>query len=160
MDRKFKLFLSNVNMVYKSFHTQKRDPVWLRTFNFQSLLNLPYVANLYGPLVNLWEGSNQGEGYLRHVKPKITSVHTKKWKMNVHINLLNDNALNYVLDNNFTVEASDDTNRKFRKVRIERMKQSTMFYKYNNVDELFYFYKQHNPISFIMTNDNKYHDMI
>ena len=77
MDRKINLFLSNVNMLYKSFHKQKRDPVWLRTFNFQSLLNLPHVANLYGPLVNLWAGSNHGEGYLRHVKVKITSVHTK-----------------------------------------------------------------------------------
>ena len=111
-------------------------------------------------MVNLWEGSNQGEGYLRHVKPKITSVHTKKWNMNVHIRLLNDNALNSVLDNHFLKEASDDTSRRFRKVQMERMKQSTMFYIYNNVDELFSFYKQHKPISFVMTNDGKYYGII
>ena len=35
-----------------------------------------------------------------------------------------------------------------------------MFYKYNNVDELFSFYKQHKAISFIMTTDNKYYGMI
>jgi len=160
MDREIKLFLSNVDILYKSFQTQEKDPIWLRKFNFQSLLNIPYAANLYGPLVNLWEGSNQGEGYLRHVKPKITSVHTKKWNLNVHISLLNDNALNSVLDNHFTAEASDDTSTRFRKIRMERMKQSTMFYKYNNVDELFSFYKQHKAISFIMTNDNKYYGMI
>ena len=65
-----------------------------------------------------------------------------------------------LFDNHFTAEASDDTSRRFRKVRMERMKQSTMFYKYNNVDELLSFYKQHKPISFIMTNDNKYYGMI
>ena len=111
--------------------------IWLRKFNFQSLLNTPHVANLYGPLVNLWEGSNQEEGYLRYVKHKITSVHNKKWNLNVHINLLNDNALHSVFGNHFTAEASDDTNRRFRKVRMERLTQSTMFYKYNNVNELF-----------------------
>ena len=35
-----------------------------------------------------------------------------------------------------------------------------MFNKYDIVDELFSFYKQHKPISFIMTNDNKYYGMI
>ena len=53
MDREIQLFLFNADIMYKSLHTQKRDPVWLRTFNFQSLLNLPHAANLYGPLVNL-----------------------------------------------------------------------------------------------------------
>ena len=141
MDRETKLCLSNVDIFYKSLQTQKRDLVWFRKSNFQSLLNLPHAKNLYGPSVNLWQGSNQREGYMRHVKPKITSVHTKKWNMNVHLNLLNDNALNSILDNHFTTEASDDTSRRFRKVRMERMKQPTMFYKYNNVDELFFFYK-------------------
>ena len=66
--------------------------------------------------------------------------------MNVHINLLNDNALNSVLDNYFTIEASDDTSKRFKKIPIERMKQSTM--------KLFYSYKQHKPIAFVMTNDD------
>ena len=35
MDREIKLFLSNVDILYKSFHTQEKDPTWLRKFNFQ-----------------------------------------------------------------------------------------------------------------------------
>ena len=124
------------------------------------MLNLSHAANLYGLLVNLWEGNNQREGYMRHMKPKIISVHTKKWNMNVHINLLNDNALNSILDNHFTEEASDDTSRRFRKVQMERTKQSTMLYIYNNVDNFLSFYKQHKLISFITTNDTKYNGMI
>ena len=94
------------------------------------------------------------------MKPKIISVHTKKWNLNVHINLLNDKALQSVLDNHFTTEALDDTSRRFSKVQMERIKQLTIFYKYNNVDELFSFYKQHKPIYFIIKDDNKYYGMI
>lgn len=50
--------------------------------------------------------------------------------MTVHINLLNDNTLNSVLDNYFTIEASDDNSKRFKKIPIERIKQSTMYYKY------------------------------
>ena len=89
---------------------------------------------MHGPLVILWEGSNQREGYPKHVKPKITSVHTKRFYMNAHINLLNGNALNSVLDNHFTTELSADTSKMSKKARTERMKQSPMYYKYSNVD--------------------------
>ena len=80
--------------------------------------------------------------------------------MNVHINLSNDNGLNSVLDNHFTAEASDNTSKKFKKIRMGRMKQVTTYYKYNNDGELFYCYKQHKSISFVMKNNNKYDGMI
>ena len=57
------------------------------------------MVNLYGAFVNLWEGRNQEEGCMIHMKSKITSVHTKNLNINVHINLLNSNLLNLVLDN-------------------------------------------------------------
>ena len=38
-------------------------PSWLQHFNFLSLLNLPDTMDLYGPLVNMWEGGNRGEGF-------------------------------------------------------------------------------------------------
>ena len=77
MDREIRLCLSDVNIVNKSLSKNNKDPVLLKKYNFQSLFNLLYVENMYGPLVNLWEGINQGKGYLRHVKLKIISVHTK-----------------------------------------------------------------------------------
>ena len=53
--------------------------------NYQSLLNLPNAMELYGPLINLWEGANQGEGYLRYTKPIITDIHSVNWHLNAHI---------------------------------------------------------------------------
>ena len=83
IDREIKK-LSYVNIVSKSMQT--KYTVWISSYNYQSLRNLPYAVTLFGPLANFWEGGNCGEGYLRHVKPRIRDIHTKNWNMNVHIN--------------------------------------------------------------------------
>ena len=64
---------------------------WLSRYNYQSLLNLPDTMTIYGPLVNLWEGSNQGEGYLRYAKPMIVNIHSKNWQVNAIQKLQNKN---------------------------------------------------------------------
>ena len=51
--------------------------VWISLYNYQLLLNLPYDVTLFGPLANSWEGSNCDEGYLRHVKPRISDLYIK-----------------------------------------------------------------------------------
>ena len=45
MDREIKLFLSSVNIVSTSLQT--KYIFWIRKYNFQSLLNLPYAATLF-----------------------------------------------------------------------------------------------------------------
>ena len=39
---------------------------------------------LYGPLINLWEGANQCEGYLMYAKPIITDINSVNWYLNAH----------------------------------------------------------------------------
>ena len=97
VDREIKNFLSNIDKVQaftttSSFANSKKKPkpLWLSKYNFQSLLNIPKTMAFFGPLVNLWEGSNQGEGYLRYAKPKISNIHCKNWQVNTHISLLKD----------------------------------------------------------------------
>ena len=34
---------------------------------------------LFGPLINLWESGNKGEGYLHFAKQNITDIHFKYW---------------------------------------------------------------------------------
>ena len=50
MDREIKLFLSYVNIVSKSMQT--KYTIWISSYNYQSLLNLPYAVTLFGPLAN------------------------------------------------------------------------------------------------------------
>ena len=52
-------------------------PYRLSKYNYLSFLNFPDTMKLYGPLINLWEGSNKGEGYLRYAKPMIVNIHSK-----------------------------------------------------------------------------------
>ena len=81
------------------------------------MLNLPYAVTLFGPLANFWEGSNCGEGYLWHDKPRIRDDHTKNWNMNVHIKLLNDNSMGLVAGTLFSNKSSK---RYFAKYQIEK----------------------------------------
>ena len=52
----------------------KNVNLWIRKYNVQSLLNLPKSMELYGPLIDLWEGANQGEAYLHCAKPMIPDI--------------------------------------------------------------------------------------
>ena len=54
-------------------------PYRLSKYNFQSLSNLPSQMELYGPLINLWGGGNEEEGYLCFVEPITTAIYSKYW---------------------------------------------------------------------------------
>ena len=83
-EREIKIYLNNLDVFQKYMNTSQynrkdgtKNIYWVRKYNFLSLLNIPDTMRRYGPLINLWEGSNQGEGYLRHAKPKITYINQK-----------------------------------------------------------------------------------
>ena len=54
-------------------------PTWLSSYNCLSLLNLPNVMAEFGPIRSLWEGGNQGEGYLREAKPQIHQMNRRNF---------------------------------------------------------------------------------
>ena len=69
MERHIKIFLSVIHRIDESIkkdnsggieasNTTKHVYYWLLKYNFLSLLNLPDTMREYGPLINLWEGSN------------------------------------------------------------------------------------------------------
>ena len=81
------------------------------------MLNIPETIDKYGPLINLWEGSNQGEGYLRYAKPKVTDIHSKNWQINAHINLLNETSLNNVINCHALNKTSDNIKDEYKKIQ-------------------------------------------
>ena len=80
--------------------------------------------------------------------------------MNIHINLLKKNAMNSVIYNHFTTKTSDEMSKTFQKIRTLDNKQSKKYYTYSTVEDFYFNYKQYKPISFVMTNDNKYYSTI
>jgi len=81
--------------------TPVKTPCWLQHFNFLSLLNLPETMDLYGPLVNTWEGGNRGEGYLRHLKPMITNTVRPNWNLLAHEHIMKDKSKSLILHTHF-----------------------------------------------------------
>ena len=126
-----------------------------------SLLNIPMHMREYGPLINLWEGSNQGEGYLRLAKPKLTNIHSKKWKINAHKEIFNEVALDQVLqmhiDKNYTNKNSCVI-QNYINSRMNRPKK--MFMKYRSVNEILSQYRRNRPISGVQCSDNNFYAVV
>ena len=70
--------------------------LWLSKYNYQGILSLPATMIIYGLLINLWEGCNQGKGYLCYTKPIINDTF-KNWQTNLHLQLLNEMIFNSII---------------------------------------------------------------
>ena len=157
-DRNIKLFLSNLDRFQRHLEAQKDDeieksfkPIWLSKYNFQSLLNIPECMRNYGPSINYWEGSLRGEGYLRHVKPKLTNVRGKNWQKNTHEKLLEEVSIDKLV-HNYTV--FHDSGRIMKHKREER--KPKMYHRYETLHEVRMLIKNGSPLSLVRLSDGTY----
>ena len=81
----------------------ERKPFWMTRYDHLSLLNIPRSMRLFGPMINLWEGSNQGEGCLRFAKPKLTNIYYKNWQQNAHADMLIEMSFDEVIENHVNI---------------------------------------------------------
>ena len=80
----------------------------------------------FSTLVKLWESDNQGEGYLRYVKPRIRDVHSKHWNINTHIELMNDISMDEVVNVHITNSSSKRVKKAYNTCKKdERRKKRT-----------------------------------
>ena len=91
-----KIFLTLFERLDAGMRDKGEDPIGVTSYNFVCLLNLPKLMEQFGPLRNLWEGSFQGEGILRYVKPEVGMGVRVNWSLNVMINLLQSKALSQI----------------------------------------------------------------
>ena len=85
-----RIFLSTYDNLDAKLRNQDDKPSVLKKYNFMSLLNLPRTMEFFGPLRHLWEGSWQGEAFLRKVKAAITQGLRENWQVNLLRNLSRD----------------------------------------------------------------------
>ena len=90
-----RIFLTNYAEFERSIYVRE-FPKYLSSYNFMSLLNLPRHIDNYLSLRYLWEGKDQGEGYLRTVKSELTIGLNKKWEMWLVNNLLLEKSFNNI----------------------------------------------------------------
>lgn len=74
MDQQIKIFLSLCLKLDNEIRGSGDDPFFVGKNNFLSMLNLPALAAMYGPLRLYWEGGGKGEGFLRLLKPLIVNL--------------------------------------------------------------------------------------
>ena len=92
MEYKIKTFLTHFAKLDKQVNPIRDKPTWVTSYNFSSLLNLPGIMSRYGPLRNLWEGGNQGEGILKYVKQEITMGLRPGWERKLMTRMLRRKA--------------------------------------------------------------------
>ena len=164
VEREIKLFLSCINNIDTDMCNMKNNgkqnnykPIWISKYNFQSLLNIPAMMMNFGPLINYWEGSMQGEGYLRLVKPKINSIQNKNWHTNVHTKILNEFALDRMVDD-YTNGITNNNNYQNYSLMKDRRKDRVkkMFHKYKCISEVNSTLNENQPISFVKMRSGKF----
>lgn len=142
IDRHIKIFLTIFASVDESMKADgSREPQWVTSYNFLSLLNIPGMVAEFGPLRNLWEGGIAGEGFIRKAKPKINTGLRKNWAENTMALLLQQQALQYLLAS--TSPASKDTVRN----------RSKNYHRYINLDTVVGAHAKREPLSAVVLDD-------
>ena len=113
----------------------------------------------YGPLINLWEGSNQGEGYLRYAKPSIVNIHSKNWQVNALRNLQNKQSLDAIVDY-YVQHACTDEDVKTSYGILRRDRVAKMYVTYKTINEYFTILRRNLPFSCIRTRFSRYYSVV
>lgn len=112
-------------------------------------------------MINLWEGSNQGEGYLRFAKPNLTNIHSKNWQQNAHSEILNEMSFDQVIENHVDKNLMTDRCSKIQNLTNSRMeREKKMYVKYKSTNEIFSLYRRNKPISAVKCSDGKFYAVI
>jgi hypothetical protein len=107
--RTIRVFLTLFADLEERLTKKNKLPSWLASFNCLSLLNLPDIVRLYGPIRNIWEGSWVGEGFLRFAKPAIVHGLRKFWQRSTMNNLMRMKGMQVLVgDFEMDPEGSDD----------------------------------------------------
>ena len=111
----------------------------------------------YGPIRNYWEGSMQGEGYLKVVKPKIHNMKGKNWHVNAHTKLLEDHVFDRVLLEHSRQERNNRSLIEVHKMKyIRKHRESKRMIMYNSVHDVMSLLNKGEPVSFVKYKDDKY----
>ena len=152
VEYEIKMFLSLVNVIDKSMNTNKGNsktrwkPKWISMYNFICLLNIPSIIRENGPIRNIWEGSNKGEGFIRIIKPELSSGRRNNWQYSKMKRLLQQNSLNTVLRN----QGIQNT------ISEERKLFSSDFYLYLSLHAAHATKDSHRPLSGVIFNDSRF----
>ena len=167
-ERNIKIFLSclhELELVDKKECEDTRDsknnPIWLSKYNYQSLMNLLFTMQRFGPLKNYWEGSMQGEGSLKLIKPTINNLKARNWHVNTHIKLLEERVFDRILQTYTQEEIADNGMKEFQKMKyLRESRVRKMIHKYKSLYDLHVVFRRQYAINCVMMDDNQLYILI
>ena len=124
-------------------------------------MNLPFTMQRFGPLKNYWEGSMQGEGYLKLIKPKINNLKAQNWYVNAHIKLLKERVFDRILQTYTQEEIADNGMKEFQKMKyLRESRVRKMIHKYKSLYDLHVVFRRKYAINCVMMDDNQLYILI
>ena len=143
-----KMFLSYLDKWNSYFRSTTTQPIWISSYSFLNLLNLPNMMREYGPIRNFWEGSELGEGYLRVVKPLYIHMH-KSWAETITKKNLQQKSLTRIIRKMSAIEYENGN------VRDEYKDVAKNYYIYEQAIHVDLSLDKGDPISVIIDNDHR-----
>lgn len=151
--RLIRLYLNSIHRLDTAMRdepSEAKKPIWLSSYNFLSLLNIPKQVAKLGPLRNRWEGGVMGEGFLRKVKPTLTSPNRLNWTKNLLTTLVRQHS---IINLRRKME-KDPTS--FDDHWLER---DGKFRTYGSLMEIEDCFQNHDPISIVIAEDKESSEM-
>ena len=130
-------------------------PMWVTSYNYVCLLNLPDIMKEFGPLPNLWEGGGQGEKVLSKLKP-LHHGYKNGWQKHLLINALDAMALDRVTrSNSVVVEGMEATTISCLSETVSGCWDNKSDYKrYNSKAAIRSAFRRGKPISAVLLSDS------
>ena len=159
------VFLTHYNKMERAVYSGTSKPGWVTSYNFASLLNVPRALKNFGPLIDLWEGKNQGEGIVKCIKHALMMGLRKGWQKNILEKLLVRKAMGAVMmgfegrnhgayfpDNDNEAD-EDNRNIGMNPHNNEPPDQSLHYHRYDTVFEVYTAIQTRQPLSCVLLEE-------
>ena len=148
--------------------SDNKKPGVVTSYNMPSLLNIPAAMELYGPLVNLWEGKNMGEGILHLVKSEMKMGLRPGWQKRLLLRLLRAKALASIMDalgmDDVCHIADDDDEEEEEEEAADdstiRMDERGVYHRYKTMGDLYAAFAARHPVSLVQLNTGEFRGVV
>ena len=129
--------------------SDNKKPGIVTSYNMPSLLNVPAAMRKYGPLVNLWEGKNMGEGILHFVKSELKIGLRPGWQKRLLLRLLRGKALGSIMSSLGVADGRDNGDSDDDEEEEDNGVERGVYHRYKRMATLFGRMAARKPLSLV-----------
>ena len=138
-DRHVKIFLTYYSRMDAKLPLPNGVPAYISRYNFISLLRLPNIMKMYGPLRNFWEGSVEGEAMHQAVKREMNGGIRPFWQISLLTKLTRLKAFETV-----------DANPEYTSAEKANCQVLRGYHRYGSLADVQFSYSMNRPMSGVL----------